>query len=191
MPAQTPDIRATLRDMLARVGKSGHVELQPLPGGCTNYTALATVDGERYVVRVASAKSAELRICRETEFRVWQAAADVGIAPTILHRDHDRGVLIYKFVEGHHWEPYEIERPENLARLAQLLRATHSLRAEASRFDPVSLGLEFQRRVAREKLPAEIKSDLDGPRPGNQRVCGGGARGAANLSQRPGARQLH
>jgi aminoglycoside phosphotransferase len=110
-------------------------------------------------VRIASPRSRDLGICRYDELKIWKAAAEAGIAPKILYHDDGGRVLITEFVEGHHWLAGEIQRPGNLARLAELLRATHSLRVDASLFDPVSLGCDFERCCAREALPAMIETN--------------------------------
>jgi thiamine kinase-like enzyme len=138
---------------------SARVEIEPLSGGLTNQSFLATVNAELYVVRIASSQSGELGIRRNDELRVWKAAAAIGIAPGILYHDDAGRVLVTQFVDGRHWSDSEIQDPHNLARLAQLLRAVHSLRVDGPLFDPVTLGCDFERHCPCHALPEKIRND--------------------------------
>jgi thiamine kinase-like enzyme len=75
-----------------------------------------------------------------TESRAMAAAARAGIAPAVIAADPETGVLLTHFRGGSPWTPVEARAPENIVRLAGVLRTLHAL--------PVDLPVFAAERIA-------------------------------------------
>jgi thiamine kinase-like enzyme len=94
------------------------VVLTPLHGGITNTNYVATVDGNRFVVRVPGERTELLGIDRANEAEAAIRAAELGIAPGVAGMLPEVGTLITELVAGHHLEPHPfIGRLDDVVRL--------------------------------------------------------------------------
>jgi thiamine kinase-like enzyme len=154
MPAEISRSRAWLQERLALVPswQGASIDLEPLPGGRTNTHFLVRLNGSLYVARIGTPDSHKLGIRRSDELSALRAATMAGIAPKLVWIDDECGVLVSEFVPGRHWSPQDIRQRDNMRRLADTLRAAHELRVNASEFDPISLGREFENRCASDAL---------------------------------------
>ena len=98
-----------------------------LRGGITNHNYRVDVGGESFVLRVYGDKTELLGINREFECRTQQIAAQEGIAPEVIYFDESEGYLVTRFISGRHIPPKELRQPENLQRLAKILRRLHAM----------------------------------------------------------------
>ncbi|MDO6680710.1 phosphotransferase [Oceanobacter sp. 5_MG-2023] len=71
-----------------------------MTGGLTNRSWALTLDSGEYVVRLSAANSQSLDICRETEYRIQQRAAQAGLAPRIRYRSADDSYWIVDRADG-------------------------------------------------------------------------------------------
>jgi aminoglycoside phosphotransferase (APT) family kinase protein len=109
----------------------GVLDIQFLGTGLYNNTYRAVRDGAAYALRVAGAHSLkypfDLKPDVAWEAAVLRAAGRSGIAPQLVYADPGRGVLVTRWVEGRSWSPEEVRLPENLRKMAALLRSVHAL----------------------------------------------------------------
>ncbi len=61
------------------------------------------------------------------EAQLLRTAGGLGFAPPLVYCDPVRAVLVARWVEGRSWSPDEVRLPENLRRIAALLRDVHAL----------------------------------------------------------------
>jgi thiamine kinase-like enzyme len=87
-----------------------------------------TAGKRRYAVRVASASGRHLGIRRDEELEAARAAASAGVGPKVFYAEPE-GHLVMAYVTGRHWDAEEFARPENIARVAETLKALHAVTA--------------------------------------------------------------
>jgi thiamine kinase-like enzyme len=120
-------------EIAARVWPGREVRLEPLGGGITNHNFIVDCEGERFVLRIAGADTDLLGIDRNAEHVAAQAAADLGVGPTVV--DFVEGSLVTRFVDGQPVPAEEMRRPEVLAETAKILRRVHEGPPFSTRFD--------------------------------------------------------
>jgi thiamine kinase-like enzyme len=136
--------RAALAQLLGHDAERAHLEL--LRGGTHRRSWLVTAtDGSKLVLRLPVARSNAL-LDIATEARAMEAAARAGVAPAVVAVDAGRGLLLTEYRESAAWEPHDARRPANVARLAALLRALHTV--------PVDLPVFAAERIAQRYLAA-------------------------------------
>jgi thiamine kinase-like enzyme len=101
---------------------TGPVSPEPLPGGITNLNFTVTDAGRRYLVRIGG-DIPEHMILRRFEREAARAAHAAGLAPAVRHAEE--GALVLDFIEGRTLCAQDIRAPENLDRLATLVRRCH------------------------------------------------------------------
>jgi len=104
--------------------------------GLTNSNYLVTVDGERFVARIARKNSALLGINRIEELATLQAAAALGIGAEVVHYRLPEGHLITRFIAGQHWTPEEYQKPESLRRIVETVKRLHTSTPVTATFSP-------------------------------------------------------
>ena len=98
-----------------------------LQGGITNHNYRVDVGDESFALRIPGDETALLGINREYECRTQQIAAEAGIAPEVVYFLVPEGYLVTRFIQGRAIPPEELRQPENLQRLAKILRRIHSM----------------------------------------------------------------
>lgn len=99
----------------------GPIQLEPLKGGLTNLSFVATtVGGEKYVVRCGE-DIAVHHVFRDRERAAARAAHAVGLSPEVIHSEP--GIMVLRFVEGRTFE--EKDLAANLLRIVPLLKTCH------------------------------------------------------------------
>lgn len=121
------------------------VEVTPLHGGITNTNFVATVNGERWVVRIPGERTELLGIDRANEAEAAMRAAALGIGPEVLGELPEVGTLITRLVPGGHLEGEPFV--ERLADVVALLRAFHGSGPLAGGF-PIHRVVEWHARDA-------------------------------------------
>lgn len=117
-------------DIIARVPQwkeAKDLRFSPLGGGITNRNFRVDVGGESFVLRVAGANTELLGIDRENEYLANRLAGEEGIAPEVYYYIRPEGYLVTKFVPGQPLPPQELKQPENLHKVAAMLREIHAL----------------------------------------------------------------
>lgn len=126
--------------VLARVPmfeQAEHVSAEPLSGGLTNVSHLVTIDGDRFVVRLAGGDTEVLGIDREREAAAVHNASTAGICPETIAFLLPEGHSVTRFVEDAH--PIDLDEARSadyLRRIAIRLRQIHDLPAIDGGFDP-------------------------------------------------------
>ena len=128
----------TLVEALARVPQwAGASDLQatPLGGGITNNNFRIDVGGESFVLRIAGADTELLGINREVEYAANLAAGKLGIAAEVYYFIRPEGYLVTRFITGRPILTGEICQPENIRRVADVLRKIHTMSDIPGSFD--------------------------------------------------------
>jgi len=73
-------------------------DIEPIKHGLTNRSWLVTTAGDRFVVRISDASTADLQIDRSSEAAVLQLVARAGIGPEILRCEPERGILVTRYL---------------------------------------------------------------------------------------------
>lgn len=120
---------STPRDALASIpGWADHnAAIRPLAGGFNNRSYKVTVDGQHYVLRLASDASQNDVRNFPMERQVQTAAAAAGIAPAIVYAEPQHGLLLSGFLPGRTWQQSDLLDDRNLHAIAALLRQVHEL----------------------------------------------------------------
>ena len=103
---------------------TGPIKIWPLEGGTTNRNyGVQQADGQRFAVRLGQDKP-EHGVLRFNEQAAARAAARAGISPKIFYTSP--GVMVMRLLPGRSLNADEIHKPENLLRVAALLRRCHT-----------------------------------------------------------------
>lgn len=105
----------------------GPIEIHRLTRGSANDIYRVVRDGRAYALRAAAASPPGLGVDRLWEARVLEGAVAADLAPALMYCDPERGILISRWAEGRSWSIEDTRRPENLSRMAELLRRIHAL----------------------------------------------------------------
>ena len=99
----------------------GPVELQPLKGGLTNISFVATCRGEKFVVRCGDDIPVH-HVFRDRERAASVAAFEAGLSPEIIHVEP--GIMVLRFIDGR--TLVEDDLRAGVGRLVPLLRDCHA-----------------------------------------------------------------
>ena len=119
-----------VEEVIARIPMwrdASDVQISLLRGGITNLNYRVDVGNESFVLRISGDKTELLGINREYECRTQQLAAEAEIAPEVVYFLMPEGYLVTRFIKGRAVPPEELRQPENLQRLAKILRRVHAL----------------------------------------------------------------
>jgi thiamine kinase len=78
-------------------------------------------------VRVSTADEAALQIDRISEGRVLAEVQRAGVGPEVLRWDPNSRLLVTRYIPGSVWTRADARAPDNIRRIAALLRQLHSL----------------------------------------------------------------
>jgi thiamine kinase-like enzyme len=110
------------------------VILGPLDGGRSNRSFLLESNGRKMVLRLNGVSALLPGASRESEFRIWQAAAKHGIAPPLLYTDPDAKYLVSTYIDNN--LPAVPQADETLiAQALNLLSRCHQLEVDAPVID--------------------------------------------------------
>jgi|GEM_PF-78344 len=129
----------TLDQALARVPMwrgARDLKTSPLGGGITNQNFRVDVGGESFVLRISGADTELLGIDRRTEYVAHRAAASIGIAPEVAYFIEPEGYLVTRFLNARPIPRDEMQKPENIRRVASTLKQYHALPAIPAAFSP-------------------------------------------------------
>ncbi|WP_298283776.1 phosphotransferase [Acidocella sp.] len=103
---------------------TGPIKIWPLEGGTTNRNyGVLQADGQRFAVRLGQDRP-EHGVMRFNEQAAARAAARAGISPKIYYTAP--GVMVSRLLPGRSLNAQEMVKPENLLRVAALLRRCHT-----------------------------------------------------------------
>ena len=98
----------------------GPVELEPLKGGLTNISFVATCRGEKFVVRCGEDIPVH-HVFRDRERAASVAAFAAGLSPEIIHVEP--GIMVLRFIDGRTLTEDDLRA--NIGRLLPLLKDCH------------------------------------------------------------------
>src|SRR5260221_2564048 len=98
----------------------GRVALEPLKGGLTNISFVATDSTGKYVVRCGEDIPAH-HVFRDRERAVSRAAFEAGLSPEVVHVEP--GIIVLRFIEGRTF--VEADLRANIPAIVALLKICH------------------------------------------------------------------
>jgi len=102
------------------------ISIQPLSGGLTNSNYCVTVGGTPYFIRVPGKSTELLAIDRKNEVHNTRAAAEAGVAPSVLYHLPQYDVMVLKFQEGKTMSKASLNQPGMPTRMAQSIQRLHA-----------------------------------------------------------------
>jgi thiamine kinase-like enzyme len=151
----------TLQQIIARIPQWADqaIQVTPLAGGLTNHNYRVDVNGESFVVRVCGCDTEWLGINRQHEYECNVIAAEVGIAPEVLHFFPDLGSLVTRFVAGQKIPADAIGQREPMQRVVRSIRALHqSPRPFPSAWSPFRMAEAYRRNA--QQLGCPMPDDI-------------------------------
>ena len=125
----------------------GQVALEPLQGGLTNISFVATDASGKYVVRCGDDIPAH-HVSRERERAASRAAYEAGLSPEVIHVEE--GITVLRFVEARTFTEADLraEAPRIVALLKTCHREVgHRLRGAANMFWPFHVIRDYVRLI--------------------------------------------
>jgi thiamine kinase-like enzyme len=105
--------------------KGKKISIQPLSGGLTNSNFRVMVDGTPYFIRVPGESTELLAIDRKNEVYNTKAAAEAGVAPTVLYHIPEYDVMVLKFLDGKTMSKDALNESGMPTRMAQAIAKLH------------------------------------------------------------------
>ena len=99
---------------------SGEVALEPLSGGLSNESFIATHEGKKYVARYGQDIPFH-HVIRSRELEMSRAAAALGLSPQL--RFASDGVMVFDYIEGRTYAAEDL--PPNLPKVVGLIKRCH------------------------------------------------------------------
>lgn len=90
--------------------------------GFTNQSVVLDADDQLFVLRLNRIGADSLGIYRDQEYLIWQAVANLGIAPELLYKDSLQDYALYQYIEGRVWTPDDLHSPDQIERLGNLVK---------------------------------------------------------------------
>jgi len=118
-----------------------------LPGGVTNQTWLVESEPVACVVRLNSSHAGIIDFDRKCELLAHGNAAEIEIAPEIIHYDHENGILITEYLPGRVWEERDLRDVQKIEAIAGMLRRVHALPVCGQALDLVSAATQYERHL--------------------------------------------
>lgn len=105
----------------------GTARIDALGTGLTNRSYRVRRNGQLFSLRIAAPRARELGLDRGWECRVLRCAAGANLAPAVECCEPRAGVLVTRWAEGSSWTVEEASSPENIRKVALLVRRVHTL----------------------------------------------------------------
>ncbi|MEO8889690.1 MAG: choline/ethanolamine kinase family protein [Jatrophihabitantaceae bacterium] len=116
----------------------------PLPGGLSNRSYKVTsAAGPPLVARLSSGKSSLLAIDRSAECHNARCAARAGVGPRVVACEPRDGISIVEWIDGHTFEPANLDDGPQLARIAATCRQLHAGPRFANDFDMFTIQRDY------------------------------------------------
>lgn len=138
-----PALRAVV-DSRPEWADAESVEAEYISGGITNRNYYLRVDGTPFFVRLAGEKTELLGIDRDNERHALEAAASVGIGPSVVDFLPKHGCLITEWIDGEPVPPEDVRQRDVLERLVRSIAAYHGCSEIPGSFSPFRIVKEYQ-----------------------------------------------
>ena len=134
-------------------------QIEALGAGLNNLTVRVRFGNSDVVVRQVLPQGPAVKLSTREECEVLKAAAAAGVSPPLRHVDDTTGIVISQYLPNvRPWTPGDVNRPENLERLANRLQDLHALDLDIPAYRPLGTARLYQ-RGARE-LPSKLADEL-------------------------------
>lgn len=124
-------------------GFAGGQVLSQLSGGPSNNSYEVQQSGERFVLRIDKPEAVGLGLDRHAEKKICVALANEGLASSPVYFDPEAGIYLRRFLPGKTWTGSDLLHPQNLVRLARLLRLLHALPPAGKQFEPLRAAVRY------------------------------------------------
>jgi thiamine kinase len=112
---------------LPMLGAIARWQITPLAGGFANRSWLLAGPDAKLVLRVPVQDTRVLGVDRAGERIAMEAAAAIQLAPALIYFEVTTGLMLSEYIEGRAWSLADTHDPLCAARLAQRLKALHTL----------------------------------------------------------------
>lgn len=135
----------------------------PLEGGLTNRNFRLDDGRESLVLRMPGQNTDLLGIDRACEVACSRAAAALGVAPQVVGYSPEHGAIVRRFAAGKVLAADDLQRPEVLGRIVDVLRRYHAGAAGAGSFSPFTTVRRYHAlaRDRRVSFPHDVGRALD------------------------------
>lgn len=137
------------------------VEIKLQKDGLTNLNYVITQGNNRYVIRISNDNSHCLGIDRNAEIKAMSVVDELGIGAKLLYHSIEKGYMVTEYIEGDKWTDEETKKPENMIRIAKLMKMVHgnNISYEFSPYRDIEHRISFAREHYLE-LPDNIEELL-------------------------------
>jgi thiamine kinase-like enzyme len=140
----------------------GRVALEPLKGGLTNISFVATDKSGRYVVRCGDDIPVH-HVFRDRERAVSRAAFEAGLSPEVVHVEP--GITVLRFIDGRTFG--EVDMRANVPAIVELLKTCHRevgrrLRGPANAFWVFHVIRDYVRLIGADPKYLSLADKLEG-----------------------------
>jgi thiamine kinase-like enzyme len=145
----------TIEQAIARVplwANAQNIKVTPLEGGITNRNYRIDVEGKSFHLRIAGENTELLGIDRVHEHHAHLTAGELDIAPEVVYFIEPEGYLVTRFIDGRPIPPEELRQPENIQRMAEILKKIHSMPSIQGTFSPFQVVREYAEIARRYKV---------------------------------------
>jgi len=109
--------------------------VEKLPGGLTNHNLKVTTSAGVFVARLAGRDTDLLAIDRDAEYLNSLSAAAAGVAPEVVERVPDAGLLVIRYLNARTLTEADLADPDTLTVVAATCRRLHAGRRFLGDFD--------------------------------------------------------
>jgi len=114
--------------------KSRPVVVNELTGGQTNRSYLLNANSRKLVMRVNAPAEKFPGVDRAREARIWRAASDARLAPSLVFVDPEERFVITEYIDGQRLSPSQLD-DSSIDCLFTLLANTHNLEVDGPLLD--------------------------------------------------------
>lgn len=132
-------VRSDVRALLRGTGQGGIESVVPIDGGLNGDSYLVTTAGKRYVVKISAVPSTGL-LDLDAQHSLGERLAATAVTPKPVAVAADAGLFITEYYEATPMTSAETRQPDNIVRLAALLRQLHAVSADIAAFEPPRYG---------------------------------------------------
>ena len=102
-------------------------QISELKGGLTNRSYYVRSGDRECVLRMNAEHTSAVLANRSCELAILDRAGKAGVAPGIVYSDIEMGILLTEFLHGPVWQETDLENPDYIEVLADILRQVHAL----------------------------------------------------------------
>ena len=112
--------------------------IQELSDSITSTSYLLKYLDQKYVLRIDKFFDQGVIPDRVNELKILEYLDKNHLCNKLVHADLDKGVLLTEFIEAIEWTNKDVNKINNIIKLALILKAIHTLKPEAQAFDLLS-----------------------------------------------------